>query len=107
MLQPEIDALQDASTHTEMDTHISVCASAVREKICEFISEAQLDTTKLRGVGTDGASTMIGCHNGVVCLKETAPSAIGVHCAAHRLNLASSQAGDAIPYVKKFNNILR
>ena len=107
-LQPEIDALQDASTHTEMDTRISVCASTVRERICEFISEAQLDTIKLRGIGTDGASTMIGCRNGVVArLKETAPSAIGVHCAAHRLNLASSQAGDAIPYVKKFNNILR
>lgn len=33
------------------------------------------------------------------------PSAIGVHCAAHRLNLASSQAGNCIP--KKFNDILR
>ena len=33
ILQPEIDALQDASTHTEMDTHISVCASTVRENM--------------------------------------------------------------------------
>ena len=30
-----------------------------------------------------------------------------MHCAAHRPNLASSQAGDIVPYVKKFNNILR
>ena len=30
-----------------------------------------------------------------------------VHCAAHRLNLASSQAANAIPYVKNFNTILR
>lgn len=59
ILQPEIDALQDTSTHTEMDTRISVCASTVRERICEFISEAQLDTTKLRGIGTDGAATVI------------------------------------------------
>ena len=30
-----------------------------------------------------------------------------VHCAAHRLNLVSSQAGDMVPYVKKLNNIFR
>lgn len=39
-------------------------------------------------------------------LKTITPSAIGVHCTAHRLNLASSQAGDAVAYVKRFSNIL-
>lgn len=63
---------------------------------------------KLRGIGTDGAATMVGCHNGVVArLKVTTPSAIGVHCAAHRVNLASTQAAIVVPYVKKFNEILR
>ena len=42
---------------------------------------------KIRGIGTDGASTMMGCRNGVVAqLKRITPSAIGVYCAAHRLN---------------------
>ena len=51
---------------------------------------------------------MIGCHNGIVVhLTRYAPSAIDVCCAAHRLYLASSQTGDTVPYVKKFNNILR
>ena len=51
---------------------------------------------------------MTGCRTGVVVrLKQIAPSAIGVHCAAHRLNLASSQAAEKIPYMKKFQNILR
>ena len=46
----------------------------------------------MRGIGTDGASTMIGCHNGAVkILKSIAPSLIGVHRAAHPLNLASKQ----------------
>ena len=49
-VKPKIDALQDASTHTEMDTRMCVCASTVRERICEFIFEAQSDTTKLRGI---------------------------------------------------------
>ena len=62
---------------------------------------------KVQGIGTDGASTMLGCRNGVVAqLKRIRPSAVGVHCAAHRLNLASPQAGDAVPYVKKFNTII-
>lgn len=62
---------------------------------------------KLRGVGTDGAATMMGCRTGVVTRLQTiTPSAIGVHCAAHRLNLASSQAGDNVQYVKQFKSIL-
>ena len=62
----------------------------------------------MRGVGTDGALTMVGCNNGVVArLKRIVPSVIGVHCAAHCLNLASSQAGNVVPYIKKFNSILR
>ena len=49
---------------------------------------------------------MIGCHNGVAPhLKRSVPSTIGVHCATHRRNLASSQA-DMVPYVTKFNNFL-
>ena len=107
VLQPEVDSVR-ATEETEIDTCISMCASTITRRVCEFITDAQLDTTKLRGIGTDGASTMIGCRNGVVSrLKETTPSAIGVHCAAHRLNLASSQASDAVPYVKVFSNILR
>ena len=30
-----------------------------------------------------------------------------MHCAAHKLSLAASQAGDGVPYVKKFKDILR
>ena len=43
----------------------------------------------------------------VARLKAITPTAISVYCAVHHLNLASSQAANAIPYVKKFNTILR
>ena len=33
ILQPEIDALQDDSTPTEMDARISVCASTITRRI--------------------------------------------------------------------------
>ena len=80
---------------------ISANAQTITDRVCEFMTEAKLEISKLRGIGTDGASTMIGCRNGVVTrLKSLAPSAISVHCAAHRLNLASSHAGVSVPYVK-------
>ena len=77
--------------------------------MCAFVEQASLDMSKLRGIVTDGAATMVGCHTGVVTLLQAIqPSAIRVHCAAHRLNLhvASSQAGDSVQYVKYFKNIL-
>ena len=50
---------------------------------------------------------MMGCRNGVVAqLKRITPSTIGVHRAAYRLNLASSQAGESIPYINKFDVII-
>ena len=91
-----------------MDSCISVCARTITSRVCEYVASANLDMAKMRGIATDGASTMMGRHSGVVArLKTITPSAIGVHCAAHRLNLASSQAGDTVSYVKRFGNILR
>ena len=40
------------------------------------------------GITTDGASVLIGQHNGVVeKLREKYPHIVSIHCAAHRLNL--------------------
>ena len=106
-LQPEIEALQTPAPGNHSPC-ISVCAETITTRVCEYVKSAQLEISKMRGIGTDGASTMMGCHNGVVArLKTITPSVIGVHCAAHRLNLASSQAGNNVAYVQKFSNILR
>ena len=44
---------------------------------------------KLVSMGTDGAAVMMGKTNGVVAkLQESAPSMVGIHCFAHRLELA-------------------
>jgi len=87
---------------------ISVNAETIARRLCQFMDDSKLDKEKLRGIGTDGASIMMGCHNGVVAhLKAVTPSAIGVYCAAHRLNLASVHASDSIPYTKRFNNDVR
>ena len=107
VLGPDIDALRPDSGAENLDACISVGARTITPRILDYTKEAGLDMSKLRGVGTDGAATMIGCKTGVVTrLKEITPTLIGVHCAAHRLNLASSQAADKVPYVK-VQNIIR
>ena len=104
VLGPEIKAIRDSA---DVDSCISVGASTITKRITEFNTKARLDMAKLRGIGTDGAATMTGCRTGVVVRpKEMNPCAISVHCAAHRLNLASSQAAEKVPHVKKFQNIL-
>ena len=82
-------------------------AEIITFRIQDYATQMKLDMQKTWGIGTDGAATMIGKHNVVVArLKAITPTAINVHCAVHCLNLASSQAANAIPYVKKFNTIL-
>ena len=82
VLQPEINPEDNA----EATQNIGLNAETITKRVIEFITQAELDLKKLRGIGTDGAATMVGCRTGVVTrLKAIAPSAIGVHCASHRL----------------------
>ena len=99
----------DADGEGDTQRVISSSANAITTHICNYLKDdINIDINKIRGIGIDGASTMMGCRNDVVAqLKRITPSAIGVHCAAHRLNLASSQAGESIPYINKFNVIIR
>ncbi|XP_033103941.1 zinc finger protein 862-like, partial [Anneissia japonica] len=58
-------------------------------------------------LGSDGAAVMVGSRNGVAAkLKEQVPRLLNNHCVAHRLALASSQAANHIPYLKKFKAIV-
>ena len=103
-----LDVLQPESADQDVHVCIRMSAEVITSRIQDYAVQVKLDMRKMRGRGTDGAATMIGKHNGVVTrLKAITPTAISVHCAAHRLNLASSQAANAVPYVKKFNTILR
>ena len=98
----------DADGESDTQRVVSLSADAITTRICNYLKDdIKIDMNKIRGIGTDGASTMMGCRNGVVAqLKRITPSAIGVHCTAHRLNLASSQAGESILYINKFNVII-
>lgn len=57
------------------------------------------DYSRIVGLGTDRAAVMTGRHNGLgVKLKQLSNILIQVHCVAHRLNLAASQASKDIDY---------
>ena len=59
-------------------------------EVCEKIG---LDPRKIVGLGSDGASVMLGKKTGVgVRLKARSPHLTHVHCIAHRVNLAASGA---------------
>ena len=98
---------------------VTVSGKSIAYQITSCIESNDLDYSALVGIGTDGASTMLGKHRGAVKVirerqmemqqDDTCPmtEAVGEHCAAHKLNLAASQVGDSVRYIKNFNSVLR
>ena len=57
--------------------------------------------------GSDGASVMTGRKNGVAArLQRLNCNLICIHCIAHRLAFATSQASESIPYHRRLKEIL-
>ena len=82
-------------------------AVTISEKIIQICSELQLDVNKFCGLGSDGASVMLGVHGGVsALLKQHVPFLVSNHCIAHRLALACGQAANEIAYLKRFKDLL-
>lgn len=49
-----------------------------------------------------------GAKKGVASrLKEQVPDLVAIHCVAHRLNLAVSQAAKSVKYLEKFERYLK
>ena len=63
-----------------------------------------LNLTNFVGIETDGTSVMTGEKYGVVKRRrDTCPSLVGVHCAAHRCALSASQTANAVPEFADFS----
>ena len=64
---------------------------------------------KLVGTGTDGASNMLGKNNGFVArlrARLNRPELVGVHCSAHRNELAYKDAARSIKLYEKVDSLL-
>ena len=59
------------------------------------MTDKELAFSKLMGFGSDGASVMTGTVIGVgTRLDRSDPYLVAIHCVAHSLALAGSQAGE-------------
>lgn len=82
-------------------------AKVLFETLKKSLEEDGLPTNKIIGFGSDGASVMVGRHNSVSSkIKKLNPFCINIHCMAHRLNLATSQASRNITFMKTVESTL-
>ena len=86
-------------------------AVGIKDALCDFLKDKALvqgdDYSRIVGLGTDGAAVMTGRLNGLgVKLKQLNNILIQVHCVAHRLNLAASQASKDIDYLGQYRECI-
>lgn len=89
-------------------TKLKGCTSAdLYECIEKTLIKMEIDFSKCSSIATDGASVMVGVRGGVTALiKKKYPYVTSVHCVAHRLALAASQAAQECAYLVKYQDIL-
>ena len=83
--------------------HVLACnAATIAEALESFVASKHLDYCKLVGQGYDGAAVFSGSRSGVhIRMRTHCAHALYIHCACHRLQLASVQAAESVPEIKK------
>lgn len=80
-------------------------ASTIEAALFQVLDEKEIDISKLRGFGSDGAAVMVSRKNGVSTkLRIHSSRMIAVHCINHRLALAAAHAVNGIPYIQRFKS---
>ena len=95
----------------------SANADGIFTAICDALRIVELDKDKIKHTtqgpkpiywNFDGASVNFGNKAGVFKkLKDEVPQAIGIHCIAHKLELAVLDANKALPYMNTFETTLK
>ena len=82
-------------------------AATIEEELEAVREKWGIPMAKVTGSGSDGEAVMVGCREGVATrLKRLNPELLSVHCGAHHLSLAASQAANSVSYLQKFNSHL-
>ena len=80
----------------------AVDAAAITDALTSFMNQKNLDYRRLVGQGYDGAATFSGSRSGVQRrIRVHSAHAVYIHCACHRLQLASIQAAESVATIKK------
>ncbi|KAE8736862.1 hypothetical protein FOCC_FOCC017682 [Frankliniella occidentalis] len=73
-------------------------AAAIVKGIKEVLARYKLDIQKMRGLGSDNASVVTGCHDGVFAmLQREVPHLVLVRCVCHSIQLAVAEATARLP----------
>ena len=82
-------------------------AVSIEESLAHVVKDYDLTYNNCYGFGSDGASVMTGRQNGVAALlKQRNPYLISLHCAAHKLALASSQSAEKVAAIAQYQKSL-
>ena len=82
-------------------------AQSITTALESLMDECNLSLDKLPPFGSDGAGVMVGKCSGVAArLAQHNSSVVSIHCIAHRLPLATGQAGNRVPHLKKVKDWL-
>ncbi len=97
-----------AEEHFMTILHItSLTAEALAAKLTNYLESTELEYRKLIGQGYDGAALFSGKDTGVQKRVRTLSGhALYIHCSCHRLQLASIQAADSIPWIHKMFGVM-
>ncbi|XP_023931989.1 zinc finger protein 862-like [Lingula anatina] len=96
------------STHFVADINVTDGKGAtVAVAIKDYLKSKEIPLSKIYGFGSDGAASMTSMGNGVAgrLLAEN-PAMVHIHCIAHRLALCTSQAANAIDYMKDYQSTI-
>ena len=85
----------------------SLDTETLASTITSYLESQGLNIKRLIGQGYDGAAPFSGKNTGVQRRMRTLSGhALYIHCSCHRLQLASIQAADSVPKIKKFFGML-
>ena len=86
---------------------INGMAETIERALLDVLKQANIPKTSIHSFGSDGAAVVTGRVSGVQArLKQHNPEILSLHCGAHRIALASSQAATAVPYLRTFDSHL-
>ena len=88
------------------DGTASTISAAIRHQLTEW----GVHIAHIVGLGSDGASVMTGTSNGVgarLIRDVPLPHLVQIHCVAHRLALASTDATDKLPDIIQYEKVIK
>ena len=83
-------------------------AETIFNAINAWLVSWEIPITKVMGLATAGAAVMTGVRSGVwVKMKQENPRMVHIHCVAHKLALAVSQAAASVRSLKTYEDTVQ